>query len=145
MLVEAIPPAALGDLVEQLDAVRHDLGKYMAFETRFVGLDAPVSDLRRALAADLRATRRQRRGDGSEAVEAAWEVWRRLRPESLDGDPDIAVIDQGIADLAAADLDGDEDTVRRMAELALRVSEATRRLSSRARSAAAQAEEGAHG
>lgn len=133
MMVEAIPDAQLDDLVECLGAIRHDLGKYMAFELRFVGLDAPSEALRRALNTDLLATMRRRTEDGGEIVESAWVLWRRLRPEALSDDPDVRSIDRAMSVLETSDLDASGTTLRQTAELALAVSTTTRRLSDRAR------------
>ncbi len=135
MRVEEVATSAISDLLDELNAIRHDLGKYMVFETRFVGMDAAEADLRRALMADLQATRRRRLPDETESVETAWDVWRRLRPQGLDDDPDVVDIDRGIEQLRTSDLNGDTAQLRRTAELALQVSAATRRLSDRARAA----------
>lgn len=132
-MVETIPEAQLEDLVERLGAIRHDLGKYVAFELRFVGLDASSEELRQALRADLLATMRRRTQDGGEIVEAAWVLWRRLRPDVLSEDPDVQAIDQAMSVLENSDIDAPGDNLRQTAELALSVSATTRRLSDRAR------------
>lgn len=89
----------LEDLSDTLEDVRHDLGKYITFEVRFIGLDADTAALRQALSADLLQT--DKRG---ERVEAAWSVWERLRPGELDGDPDVVAIDKALTGLRALDL-----------------------------------------
>lgn len=78
----------LEDLSFQVADLRHDLGKYITFEVRFVGLDADTEALRRALRADLHET--DKRGG---AAEPAWRVWARLRPPELEHDPDVVAID----------------------------------------------------
>jgi hypothetical protein len=98
-----------------------------------VGLDAPSEALRRALNADLLSTMRRRTADGGEIVEAAWVLWRRLRPEALADDPDVRAIDRAMSVLETSDLDASGSTLRQTAELALTVSATTRRLSDRAR------------
>ena len=128
MKVEALALVQREALADRLADVRHDLGKYIRFETRFVEDGADVDALRAALRADLLATRR--RGD---QLEAASSVWARLRPGELDGDPDVGVIDAAMAALAGVDLDGPEPSLREAAGLAREVSEATRRLHTRAR------------
>ena len=128
MRVEDLDAAALEALVEQLDAIRHDLGKYIGFETRFLGEDPAEGDLRRALKADLLTTRR----DGG-STETAWDLWARLRPSVLDGDPDVVVVDDAVAALRVVDLAGPLDELRRAAILAREVSVATRSLARRGR------------
>lgn len=128
MKVEALPLGHLERLADQLADVRHDLGKYIRFETRFVEDGADVDALRAALRADLLATRRR----GAD-LETAVSVWGRLRPAELDGDPDVGAIDAAMARLTTVDLDGPEASLREAAALAREVSEATRRLHARAR------------
>lgn len=61
---------------EALQIARHDLGKYIALQSRWLPEDASTEEIRAALVADLRGTRR------SGAIqEDAWQVWERLRPE----------------------------------------------------------------
>ena len=60
---------------EAARAVRHDLGKYVFLEARWLGEDATAADLRSALAADLGHTRRGPAGD-----ESCVQLWARLRP-----------------------------------------------------------------
>ena len=128
MRLEALPVATLEGLLDQLGDLRHDLGKYIRFETRFVEDSGDLEALRAALRADLLSTRRR----GSE-VERATAVWARMRPVELDGDPDVLVIDEAMAALADLDLDGPEAALRAASEATGRVAEATRRLLARAR------------
>lgn len=128
MKLEVLPLDQLEALADRLADVRHDLGKYIRFETRFVEDGGDVDALRAALKADLLATRR--RGD---QLEPASRVWARLRPGELEADPDVSAIDAAMARLAAADLDGAEPALREAAALAREVSDATRRLHTRAR------------
>lgn len=137
MKLEDLPAAALEELVDRLSDLRHDLGKYIRFETRFVEGGSDLDALRAALKADLRSTRR--RGD---EIESAWSVWARMRPSELEGDPDIVAIGAAMQALESADLDGPEAALRRAAALGAEVSEATRRLHGRAR---ARLGEGGHG
>ena len=128
MKVETLPLEVLEGLADRLADARHDLGKYIRFETRFVEDSADVGALRDALKADLLATRR--RGD---QLEPAVAVWARLRPAELDGDPDVAAIDAAMASLAGFDPGAPEAALREAARQAREVSEASRRLHARAR------------
>ncbi len=145
MRVEEAGAEVLEDLVEQLADLRHDLGKYVCFETRFVGVEAAEPDLRDALRADLLRTRCGRDAEGREATETAWALWARLRPGTLAGDPDITEIDALIGRLQAADLSGDLACLRRTAEDAMEVASVTRRLLDRGRAALVRSLGGAHG
>jgi hypothetical protein len=68
------------DLLEQVAALKHDLGKYVAWPTANLDdalWDGPIGDeLITALRADLLATRKH-----GERREAAWEVWRSYEAE----------------------------------------------------------------
>ncbi len=128
MKLESLGPEAREGMVDRLSDLRHDLGKYVRFETRFVESGGDVEALRAALRADLLATRR--RGD---EVEGAQAVWARMRPAELEGDPDVSAIDAAMAALAGVDLGGPEPELRRAAALTAAVAEATRRLQQRAR------------
>ena len=80
-----------------------------------------------------------------ETTETAWELWARIRPESLVEDPDIAAIDALISRLRSADLEGGLDTLRQTAEEALEVASVTRRLLDRGRAALARTQGGLYG
>ncbi len=128
MKVEALDGPALQELWPLLEDLRHDLGKYIAFETRFLGAEAPEEELRRALRSDLLATRR-----GSAGVESAAQIWARLRPEQLADDPDVRTVDGALTALGEADLEVALDGLRSLAGLAQQVRQATRSLHERAR------------
>ena len=145
MKVEEAAAEALEMLVEDLADIRPALGKYVCFETRFVGVDAPQETLREALQADLLRTRRRRLGDGEEHTETAWALWARIRPDSLQDDPDVLEIDALIQELSQADLVGTGEGLTQIAERALAVSAATRRLLDRGRAALVRLEGGMHG
>ena len=145
MRVEDAGTAALERLVEDLADIRHDLGKYVCFETRFVGTEAPELALREALQADLQRTRCRTLPDGEALTETAWALWARLRPVDLEGDPDVLEIDSLIGRLQSADLKANLGGLRQTAEVALAVSAATRRLLDRGRAALARTQGGAHG
>ncbi|HND32331.1 MAG TPA: hypothetical protein PLA94_20145 [Myxococcota bacterium] len=109
---------------EALTQARHDLGKYIALNLRWLP-DAPTEEqLRAALITDLRATR-----SGGGVQEDAWSLWQRLRPgltgynlEDLDSRMErIRQALPGLEQLDAAALG-------RVAEDALAVGPALRRL-----------------
>ena len=59
---------------EYLVRLKHDLGKYIAFQVRYLPPGASASERREALAADLLGTRR-----GPEGVRDAPSVWAEFR------------------------------------------------------------------
>jgi hypothetical protein len=67
------------DTREAIALARHDLGKYIALQTRWLPEDPATEELRAALLSDLRRTR-----SGGGVEESAVEVWRRVRP-ALEG------------------------------------------------------------
>lgn len=90
----------LEELSELLFDIKHDLGKYITFEVRFVGMDAQSTELRKALFADLWET--DKRGA---QCQPAWTVWQRLRPPLLHEDPDAQHITAILDGLSTADLE----------------------------------------
>ncbi len=117
----------LEELVEDLSELRHDLGKYIGFECRFVGEDGETEALRAALRTDLLQTHRGRRG-----VESCWQLWARLEPADCAGEPELGVISSALASLSEVDLDGSREELLRGVALARQVTEATRSLHRRA-------------
>lgn len=111
--------AALGDL-------RHDLGKYITFETRFVEDRSDLGLLREALRLDLNET--HRRGD---TVQPAWEIWARLRPAPLEHCPEVEQIDGLLARLAEVDLDDPATNLASVAADAASVARLIRQLATR--------------
>ena len=92
-----------------LDA-RHDLGKYVSLNLRFLAPDADRAAQREALLADLTQTRR---GPGG-GVESAPEVWAACRgglpaaaPEVLQVDAAMKHIQSSLPALLADSLDDD--------------------------------------
>jgi len=77
-------------LVEVAAKAKHDLGKYIAFQCRWLPEDAGKEDWIQALRSDLVETRR-----GPDGSEGAVEIWARLKPSfaSLGSDPDIHQIE----------------------------------------------------
>jgi hypothetical protein len=116
------------DLVAAAARARHDLGRYVALQTRFVGTDGPLEDLRDALESDLLHTRRSPSGDLDVAG-----VWAMVR-DDLAG-ADIAEVDalvSGLARRAASLATLDEPGLRETATLALACAEAVREVHRRA-------------
>ena len=128
MTLDELSTDQVAALLPALEDLRHDLGKYVCFETRFVGLDAELETLRQAVMADVRSTRRQARGTLS-----AWELWTLLRPSMLEGDPDVTALDLATRTLREADLDGPRAELLQAAAGATQIQQATRRLHDRAR------------
>lgn len=134
---------ALGSHVARL---RHDLGKYVSMQVRWLGEGASPEALRDAVMADLLTTRRGPRG-----VQTALAVWAEFRPallgeqELVEGvhvdlseDSDVrqlvhhmAIIAEVSAGLQTGLADG--GTIGRGAEAARNVAEACRSLGRRVR------------
>lgn len=89
-------------VAEAAAQVRHDLGKYVCFQVRWLADDADDDALRGALKDDLLRTRRGPAGEASAA-----DVWAAFRDDLREA-PGFSVIDATVADLArrAATLDG---------------------------------------
>jgi hypothetical protein len=85
-------------LIESAAKAKHDLGKYIAFQSRWLPDDAGVEDWTQALRSDLMETRR-----GPDGSEGAVEIWARLKPDfaTLQGDPDIHQIDGAMLRIGA--------------------------------------------
>lgn len=148
-VIDSLDPATRAALREHVARIKHDLGKYVAFQVRWVADDAPLDDRRAALATDLLATRR-----GPEGATDAETLWSGVRPGlvgaealangarvDLSADPAVTAIDASmavIADVLAAlrDARAGEDDVRRGTAAALRVAEACRDLHRRVTGAA---------
>lgn len=83
-------------LLQAAADAKHDLGKYVAFQARWLPADADEAAWREALQADVLHTRRSATGS-----EPAAALWARLRPAlaPLEGDTDLAAVDGAIAAL----------------------------------------------
>jgi hypothetical protein len=113
---------------EILARARHDLGKYVHFEARWLAESASEADLREALAADLLRTRR-----GPGGTQSAATTWAELRAGLVAEAPDVALegVDAGVRELAeaAARLESMElAELRELAERARQVADAVRGL-----------------
>lgn len=143
--VEAVEGPARDALREHLARLKHDLGKYVAFQQRWLGQDADPGARRAALESDLIHTRR-----GPDGSVDALTVWADARPAlvgqaTLGGavvdlacDPDIARLDgamRALAPLVDALRAGQatDHALARGSALALDVSETCRRLVERTR------------
>jgi hypothetical protein len=125
--LEDVTAPALDLLIEDLSDLRHDLGKYVTFEVRFLGSDPNTEDLRAALQADVLRTHKR-----GEEVATAWQVWERLRPRILDGDEDIVRIEENLEALQALDLSGSREILDQAAGRAQAIAQACRSLHRRA-------------
>ena len=126
MRLEELNEHEVSEIGPLIGAIRHDLGRYICFEQRFLEDPESEQELRRALRSDLLRTRRS----GTQ-VESCQALWSRLRPSGLDGDPDIHVIDRAIGDIILADLEGPLEELLRCRALAMEVRHATQRLHAR--------------
>jgi len=101
-------PANQVDAVEALlGRLKHDLGKYVSLQARWLAPDATVAERREALATDVLQTRR-----GPDGTTTAHQVWAPFRavlfgeedlvpgvPIDLSADPDVARIAQAMTAL----------------------------------------------
>ena len=121
---------------EHARRLRHDLGKYVSLQVRWVGEGASPDDLREALMADLLATRR-----GPDGATDALTLWAELRADwrgDWANDPDVRRIEHAMAALepvVAALRAGTatHEVVERGVAQARVVSEATKALADRLR------------
>lgn len=132
-VIEDLDEGAVRGLFPVVEDLRHDLGKYIGFEASFLPPEPSPEALREALRADLLATRRGPRG-----VESAADIWTRLRPPLLMGDPDVVAIEQAMGALFAPALDGDESALRQLRDQAREVRRLCQSLSRRLRARAIQ-------
>lgn len=137
--MEALDDETLAALAGYLARVKHDLGKYVAFQLRWLPEGASLDDRRQALVADLAATRR-----GPEGTLDAATLWESLRPAlvgeaplpngarvDLTGDARLTRIEAGMAVVrevlpSLRDGSADAPAVARGSAAALEVAEACR-------------------
>lgn len=144
--VDDLDPAQRAAVADHGARMKHDLGKYVAMQTRWTAPDAPIAERRAALTADLLQTRR-----GPDGESDACAVWEGFRPgwfgeaPLIDGstidlraDPDVAEIVLAMA-LVKAAIDalraGPDADPTEGASAAIRVADACQRLHRRARGA----------
>lgn len=116
-------------LLEAAARARHDLGKYIAFQARWLEPDAPADALREALREDLLRTRK-----GPDGVVDAATLWQSLRAPLVGAGIDR--IDALMATIAtrAATLDAlDGPTLVDTAALAREVADELKALHARVR------------
>ena len=115
------------DLSEAAARARHDLGRYVALQTRFVGVDGEEADLLAALESDLLHTRRS-----PGATLGVAEVWAACRGDLEPAGPALlAPVDAvvaALADRAARLTTLDAVGLRATAALALRCAEVVKEL-----------------
>ena len=116
MKISELTAAEAAALLPDAEDLRHDLGRYICFETRFALETDDPEALRLALRADLLQTR-----STAGAHEPAWSVWERLCPEALEGDPHLQRIDRELRGLRQLDLDAPGLDLRGTAAAARRV------------------------
>ena len=82
--------------VQAAERAKHDLGKYIAFQTRWLPSEASKEDWQEGLVSDLLQTRR-----GPAGTEDAVAVWRRLRLgfAGMEAEPEVVAVDQAIAEI----------------------------------------------
>jgi len=142
--LDDVPAHQRDDLRDAVADLRHDLGKYVAFQLRWLPPEPSDDELRDALRSDLARTRA-----AGERVESAVQLWGRLRPAfvgqapigdagliDLTDDLDLQAVDAAVARIAQL-LPGLDDAHRpqldELRELALAISSATRQLQRRVR------------
>lgn len=104
--LQDIPPDALDALLEHVTRLKHDLGKYIRFQGRWLGEEASLEDRTQALRADLLETRRGPTGS-IDALTVWAEFSGALAGEiplagiavDLRDDPDVGAIFAGMAAL----------------------------------------------
>ena len=145
-----LTPALRTALAEHAARLKHDLGKYVALQQRWLGDEASDDEVWAARQSDLLSTRR-----GPDGRQDAVAVWGEFSPEllgvrpfpsgvvNLSSDPDVAAIVRAMQVIA----DGLDDLRNRPAQLALqeqlkgaalKVADACRRLARRARTPEAE-------
>lgn len=73
--VDRLDDAQLAAVLDHVSRLKHDLGKYVSLQVRWLAPDASSAERRDALAADLLSTRR-----GPDGEQDAASVWAEFRP-----------------------------------------------------------------
>lgn len=102
-LVEGLNAAQREAVLALCERVKHDLGRYIALQQRWLGEDATEAEREAAVRADLLETRRS-----EQRTSSASEVWAGLRPQLFGEEAVLAGL--------CVDLSGDVDaeTLRRV-------------------------------
>jgi hypothetical protein len=138
--LEDLPPEAAAALAVTIARLKHDLGKYIALQARWLDDGSTAAERLDALRADLLSTRRG--PAGSVDATAVWQEFRKALSAAL-SDPDLVVVDAamervgGIIELLRADAATEEDVALGLSA-AREVSDRIRQLDKRARSALAE-------
>ena len=82
-------------LLDAAQDARHDLGKYICMNQRWLGEQAPLAERLEALQADLLSTQ-----SGPDGRVDAFALWARLRPPLLGSGSELAEVDDALARLA---------------------------------------------
>ncbi len=148
--LDRVDPNALGPLADHVGRLKHDLGKYVSLQARWLADDATGEERRKALEADLLSTRR-----GPDGSQEATSVWAEFRPgligeadlgggarADLSDDPELRALDLNMAIVAEiADAlrakTADDEAVARGSEAARNVAETCRSLARRVRASGA--------
>ena len=79
--------------LEAATRAKHDLGKYIAFQARWLPPGAAREEWQAGLVSDLLETRR-----GPSGTEDAVALWKRLKTDfaGLKNDPDVRAVDEAI-------------------------------------------------
>lgn len=138
---DSLSPEAWSALAAHVGRLKHDLGKYVALQQRWLPADAPSADRRAALRDDLLSTRR-----GPSGIQDALSVWQEFRPGlrgevelpgghrvDLSAHPVVRAVEEGmgvLAEVVAALRAGDvsDEQVLRGGEAAVAVSDGCRAL-----------------
>jgi hypothetical protein len=131
--IKRLDEDALSLLVEDLEDLNHDLGKYIVFETRMLSEGEAGEALAAALRSDLHSTRKGAGPDGGFIVESAWAVWSRLRPAAIEDAHEVCRIDKLMSELQCAELDGPDTVLHGVREQAREVRTLLKALLLRAR------------
>lgn len=86
-------------LVEHVRRLRHDLGKYVSLQVRWLGDDPDPAALREALVQDLAHTRRG--PDGSRTAPQVWAEFRSRLIEALPGNARVYAIESAMVQIEA--------------------------------------------
>lgn len=95
----------LAELAEQVAALKHDLGKYVAWMSANLGDELWRPPVRDELLAALQRDLLRTRTDAAGAPETAWEVWSRFAAgrSDLPPEPELREVAAAVATLHAAE------------------------------------------
>jgi hypothetical protein len=122
------------DLQEAVKRARHDLGRYIAFQIRWLPEEPEPKDLLEALQSDLLHTRR-----GPSGSEDAWTVWARVREGLLslgERDPQLQALESLMTTMetqkdALCSGEADAEALKNLFSMALEVADVLAALGAR--------------